>query len=53
LAEFRAASQVTPGSYADELVERIHNCLFKYPSIRFAQHLKNCIIRIHGILLAT
>jgi len=31
LSEFRTASQVMPGSYADELVERIHNCLFKYP----------------------
>lgn len=31
LAEFRTASQVMPGSYAAELVERIHNCLFKYP----------------------
>ncbi|MCB0172629.1 MAG: hypothetical protein KDJ97_18970 [Anaerolineae bacterium] len=31
LAEFRAASQVLPGSYADELVERIYNYLFKYP----------------------
>ncbi len=31
LAEFRAASHVVPGTYADELVERMYNCLFKCP----------------------
>jgi hypothetical protein len=31
LSEFRTVSQVMPGSYADELIERIHNCLLKYP----------------------
>lgn len=30
LSEFRIASQVVPGSYADELVERIYNWLFKH-----------------------
>ena len=40
LSEFRTASQVVPGSYADELVERIHNCLFKYPRDLQAEYEK-------------
>jgi len=40
LSEFRTASQVVPGSYADELVERIHNCLFKYPRDILAEYEK-------------
>jgi hypothetical protein len=31
LSEFRMASLVRSGSYAEELVERICNCLFNYP----------------------
>jgi hypothetical protein len=30
LSEIREVSGVEPGSYAEELVERIFNCLFKY-----------------------
>jgi hypothetical protein len=30
LDEFRSAAEVIPGTYADELVERIYNCLFLY-----------------------
>ncbi|OUL23050.1 hypothetical protein BV378_24545 [Nostoc sp. RF31YmG] len=30
LSEFCTASQVLPGSYAYELIERIYNCLFKH-----------------------
>lgn len=40
LSEFRLASQVAPGSYADELVERIHDCLFKYPRDVYAEYEK-------------
>jgi hypothetical protein len=31
LAEFRRASKAMPNSYAEELVQRIHSCLFEYP----------------------
>jgi len=31
LSEFQAASQVAAGTYADELVARIYNCLFRHP----------------------
>jgi hypothetical protein len=40
LSEFRMASRVAPGSYADELVERIHDCLFKYPRDVYAEYEK-------------
>jgi hypothetical protein len=40
LSEFRLASRVAPGSYADELVERIHDCLFKYPRDVYAEYEK-------------
>lgn len=40
LSEFRTASQVVSGSYADELVERIHNCLFKCPRDLQAEYEK-------------
>jgi hypothetical protein len=40
LSEFRVASRVAPGSYADELVERIHDCLFKYPRDVYAEYKK-------------
>ena len=40
LSEFRQVARVAPGSYADELVERIHNCLFKYPRDVYAEYEK-------------
>jgi len=40
LSEFRTASQVVPGSYADELAERIHSCLFKYTRDVLAEYEK-------------
>jgi len=40
LSEFRMASRVAPGSYADELVERIYDCLFKYPRDVYAEYEK-------------
>lgn len=30
-SEFKSASRAMPGSYADELVKRIYNCLFRFP----------------------
>lgn len=40
LSEFRLASRVAPGSYADELVDRIHDCLFKYPRDVYSEYEK-------------
>lgn len=38
LSEFRAASKARPGSYADELVKRIYDCLFANPKDLFAEY---------------
>lgn len=40
LSDFRKASKVVPGSYADELVERIYDCLFKYPRDVYGEYIK-------------
>ncbi len=40
LSEFRAASRVLPGTYADELVERIYNYLFRYSRDLLAEYKK-------------
>lgn len=40
LSEFRHASKVVPGTYAEELVDRLHHCLFVYPKDVRAEYLK-------------
>src|ERR1700690_1632575 len=40
LAAFRKVSKVVPGSYADELVERIYDCLFRYPRDVYDEYMK-------------
>ncbi len=40
LQEFRASANVVPGTYADEFVERMYNCLFRYPKDLCEEHRK-------------
>ncbi|MBW4565707.1 MAG: hypothetical protein KME32_32425 [Mojavia pulchra JT2-VF2] len=48
LSEFRTASQVIPGSYAEELVERVYNCLFKHSKNLVTEYEKYYAVEYAG-----